>query len=129
VAADPETGNSPAMLLVAAWAVPGAAHVLQGRVVKGLVFFVCLTLMFACGLAFGGRLFAPQLADPLILLAGVAQWGLGLPRIFSGLLGWGAGTVTAATYEYGNTFLITSGLLNALVVLDAYDVATGRRPR
>jgi hypothetical protein len=33
----------------------------------------------------------------------------------------------AATYEYGNTFLIAGGLLNMLVMLDAFDRATGRR--
>jgi hypothetical protein len=39
----------------------------------------------------------------------------------------GQGVVTAATYEYGNTFLIVSGLLNMLVVIDAYDVRRGRK--
>ena len=37
----------------------------------------------------------------------------------------GAGTVTAASYEYGNTFLMTAGLLNFLVILDAFDIARG----
>ena len=31
------------------------------------------------------------------------------------------------TYEYGNTFLVAAGLLNSLVVLDAYDIALGRK--
>ena len=39
----------------------------------------------------------------------------------------GAGTVTAATYEYGNAFLMVAGLLNLLVVIDAYDIAMGRK--
>ena len=39
----------------------------------------------------------------------------------------GSGTVTAVTYEYGNCFLIVSGLLNFLVILDAYDIALGRK--
>ena len=39
----------------------------------------------------------------------------------------GNGTVTAVTYEYGNTFLMTAGLLNALVILDAFDIAMGRK--
>ena len=42
-------------------------------------------------------------------------------------MGLGHGVVTAASYEYGNTFLIVAGLLNMLVVLDAYDVALGRK--
>jgi hypothetical protein len=33
----------------------------------------------------------------------------------------------AASFEYGNTFTIASGLLNMLVCLDAYDVALGRK--
>ncbi len=39
----------------------------------------------------------------------------------------GAGLVTAVSYEYGNTFLMTAGLLNFLVILDAYDIAAGRK--
>jgi hypothetical protein len=35
--------------------------------------------------------------------------------------------VTAAAFEYGNAFLIVSGLLNMLVALDAYDVRLGRK--
>ena len=35
--------------------------------------------------------------------------------------------MTAASYEYGNTFVIVAGLLNMLVALDAYDVALGRK--
>jgi hypothetical protein len=31
------------------------------------------------------------------------------------------------TYEYGNTFLLIAGLLNYLVMLDAFDIAAGRR--
>ena len=38
-----------------------------------------------------------------------------------------AGDVRAVTYEYGNAFLIVAGLLNLLVVIDAYDVAMGRK--
>ena len=43
------------------------------------------------------------------------------------MAGAGAGTVVAPTYEYGNTYIIVAGLLNMLVVLDAYDIAMGRK--
>ena len=33
-----------------------------------------------------------------------------------------------ATYEYGNTFLLIAGLLNYLAMLDAFDIAAGRKP-
>ena len=35
--------------------------------------------------------------------------------------------MAAGTYEYGNTFLIVSGLLNTLVTMDAFDIAQGRK--
>jgi Family of unknown function (DUF6677) len=112
-----------------AWLVPGAGHFVQGQVRKAIVFFVVLVAMFLIGLGFGGRLFPVQIADPLIGLAAAGQWALGLPRIAAGLGRLGGGDVVAATYEYGNTFLIVSGLLNALIVLDALDLAHGRMPR
>ena len=39
----------------------------------------------------------------------------------------GAGNVIAQNFEYGNAFLIVAGLLNMLVVLDAFDIAQGRK--
>ena len=53
--------------------------------------------------------------------------GTGIPYFVASLLGLGNGVVTAATYEYGNTFVIVAGLLNMLVALDAYDIALGRK--
>ena len=120
---------NPLLVGVLAWWVPGAGHFLQGHVRKAVTFFVVLVAMFAIGLAFGGRLFPFQFADPLVFLIAVAEWTIALPRLVAGLGGWGAGNVVAVTYEYGNTFLIVSGLLNALVLLDAVDRATGRKPR
>ena len=52
---------------------------------------------------------------------------VGLPRLLGYFGSLGAGNVVASTYEYGNTFLIVAGLLNTLVVLDACDVAAGRK--
>ena len=83
--------------------------------------------MFAVGLSLQGRLFPFELSQPLVGLAAVASLGNGVPYFVASLLGLGKGVVTAATYEYGNTFVIVSGLLNMLVTLDAYDIALGRK--
>ena len=83
--------------------------------------------MFAIGLAIEGRVFPFQLAEPLAGLAAIADLGVGLPYFVAWALGLGAGRVLAVTYEYGNAFLIVAGLLNCLVVIDAYDVAMGRK--
>jgi hypothetical protein len=124
VSAEPGTLT---LVCLAAWAVPGAAHLWLGRRQKAIVFFVALVMMFALGLGLHGRIFPFEFSEPLVALAAGADIGLGVPWIVARILGVGAGQVTAVTYEYGNTFLIVAGLLNFLVMLDAFDVATGRK--
>ena len=115
------------LLCLAAWAIPGAGHLWQGRRAKGLIFLVALPLMFAIGLAVQGRLFPFDLSEPLVGLAAIADVGIGIPYFIANAMGFGAGEVRAVTYEYGNAFIIVAGLLNLLVVIDAYDIALGRK--
>jgi hypothetical protein len=103
------------------------AHLWLGRRSTGLVFLVALPVMFAIGLAIQGRLFPFDLSEPLVGLAALADLGIGIPYFLAGALGYGGGQVRAVTYEYGNAFVIVAGLLNMLVVIDAYDVALGRK--
>ena len=126
-AADETQSGALVLLCVASWAIPGAGHLWLGRRNKGLVFLVALPLMFAIGLALRGRIFPFDLADPLVALAALADFGIGLTYFIAAALGYGAGDVRAVTYEYGNAFLIVAGLLNVLVMIDAYDVALGRK--
>jgi hypothetical protein len=107
--------------------VPGLGHLWLGKRAKGLVFLVALPAMFALGLAFRGRIFPFDLSDPLVCLEAIADFGIGLTYFLAAPLGLGRGDVRAVGYEYGNTFLIVAGLLNSLVVIDAYDVAMGRK--
>ena len=116
-----------ALVCLLAWLIPGAGHLFQGRRDKGLVFLVALPLMFAVGLWLQGRLFPLEMADPLVFLGAIANRGIGVPYMVARMMDAGIGTVTAASYEYGNTFLMTAGLLNFLVILDAFDIAKGRK--
>lgn len=116
-----------ALVCALAWALPGAGHLWLGRRQKGIVFLASLPLMFVIGLALHGRIFPFVLSEPLVALAAVANLGIGLVYFAVKLAGWGSGMVTHVTYEYGNTFLIVAGLLNMLVVLDAFDIANGRK--
>ena len=125
-AAETPTGGL-ALLVLASWAVPGAGHLWLGRRSKGLIFLIALPAMFALGLALRGRLFPFDVSDPLGALAALADLGIGLVYFIAGALGSGVGDVRAVTFEYGNAFLIVAGLLNLLVVIDACDVARGRK--
>lgn len=115
------------IVCVLAWLIPGAGHLIQGRRSKGLILLIALPLMFAIGLWLDGRLFPLEMSDPLVFLGAIANRGVGLVYFIARAMDAGAGTVTAASYEYGNTFLMTAGLLNFLVILDAFDIAKGRK--
>lgn len=120
------TTAHPYLVCALAWAIPGAAHLLLGRR-KGMIFLLVLPGMFALGLALQGRIFPVDFSQVLVALAALADIGVGVPYFVARSLGYGAGNVIAVTYEYGNTFLIVAGLLNTLVVIDAYDIAVARK--
>jgi hypothetical protein len=125
-AAEETQSGGLVLLCLASWAVPGAGHLWLGRR-KGLVFLLALPVMFAIGLALRGRLFPIDFSEPLVALAALADMGVGITYFAASALGYGAGEVRAVTYEYGNAFLIVAGLLNLLVIIDAYDIALGRK--
>ena len=126
-AAEQTQSGGLVLLCVAAWLVPGAAHLWLGRRSKGVIFLVALPVMFAIGLAIQGRLMPFDFSEPLVCLAAGANLGMGVVYFAASALGYGVGDVRAVTYEYGNAFLIVAGLLNLLVVIDSYDVAVGRK--
>jgi hypothetical protein len=115
------------LVLLVAWLLPGAGHLWFGRRQKGVIFLVALPLMFFTGIWLQGRIFPFEFSEPLVGLAAVADAGSGLTWFVARALDLGNGLVTAATYEYGNTFMIVAGLLNFLVMLDAFDIGMGRK--
>jgi hypothetical protein len=122
-----QSATNTYLICATAWLVPGAGHLWLGRRQKGITFLVTLIAMFAFGLWIEGRLFPFQLSEPLVALSAFADIGIGLPYFIAKATNAGAGRVVAITYEYGNAFIIVAGLLNMLVVLDAFDIAQGRK--
>ena len=110
------------------WLVPGLAHILIGRWIRGLIFAVCVLAMFALGLAMHGKLYAAEFSEPLHMFAFIADIGAGVSYWIAARFGLGIGAITWPNYDYGTTYLWVCGLLNYLIVLDAYDIAQGRKP-
>lgn len=108
--------------------MPGVGHILLGRRGRGLVFFAAILAMFGLGLAMEGKLYDAVPDQPLHLFAFVANAGTGLLYILARALGQGRGVLSNPAYDYGTTYLWVAGLLNYLVVLDAFDIAQGRKP-
>lgn len=112
---------------VLAWAVPGLGHVVLGRAIRGLLFAVVILSLFIAGIALDGKVYEPVEGEPLSVLAAIGAAGAGIPYFLAHLGGFAGGNLESPYHDYGNTFTLVAGLLNLLVVLDAYDVAVGRR--
>jgi hypothetical protein len=122
--------------VAAGWLVPGAGHALVGCYRRAVLFFVLIGGSFFFGLMLHGKLFLPTgtadgkfpFYDLISVLWTFAQFGSGLCYLGSLAAGLGAKAMPeAVTYEYGNTFMFLAGLLNYLVVHDAFDIASGRK--
>ncbi|GBC77011.1 hypothetical protein HRbin08_00479 [bacterium HR08] len=112
-----------------AFIIPGAGHALLGRWIRGLLLFLAVMGMFLAGLfLFGGRLYTFNPEEPLSIFLVIANAGLGGTYALCALSRTGFEADPALrTYEYGNAFLLVAGLLNYLVILDAFDIAIGRK--
>ena len=124
--------------VLAAWLVPGAGHLVLGKTGRALLFFVTIAGAFVLGVSLHGHLYWPTPDassvlhfDLITVLWFFAEIGSGLCYIVSYALGIGTAPIPQAavspTFEYGNTFMFLAGLLNYLVIHDAFDIAAGRK--
>lgn len=123
-----EPKRSPVVAMILAWLVPGLGHFYLGRRRTAIAFAVIVLLTFLAGLSFQGRLYTIEDGQPLTILATFAVYGAGLLNLVArGLLENPGGTILAPTFEYGCAYLLTAGLMNLLLVLDAHDIAAGKK--
>lgn len=120
----------------AGWLVPGLGHLLQGKWGRALLLGGAVWGCFIAGFLMGGHLYkfsgAEQgVASLLQIPPMVGDLGSGLLYIVCWVLNIGfsheAQQAALPTFEYGWTFLLVAGLLNYLAMLDAFDIAAGRK--
>ncbi len=111
----------------AAWLVPGLGHLLVGRRARAVLFSALVLGTLATGLALDGNLYRVLPDQPLTLLGTFASMGIGAVYFVLRFLAGYQGDPVAASFEYGTAFVITAGLMNLLLVLDAWDIACGRK--
>ena len=113
--------------LVAGWLLPGGGHFLQGRWGRGGLLLGSIGLLFIFGLANEGSFFEPARGNPVDTLGFLGNLCAGLFYFGAKFSGY-TSTITAAPHaDYGSKFLIVAGLLNVLAILDAYDIAVGKK--
>ena len=119
----------PAVLV--AWLIPGGGHFLLKRPGRGGLIAASVVAMFLLGLMMRGALFTPQGND---LLTMVIYYGGFVGDLMSGLLyfltvwlGYNQPDVAGHVHDYGTKFLVAAGLLNVLAMVDAFEIATGKK--
>ena len=133
------TEKAPArawLMGTAGWLVPGLGHLLQGKWVRALLIAGAVWICFISGFLMGGYLFKYSGSEPgfsslLQIPPMVGNLGTGLLYIVCWLVEFGFAheeqQAALPTFEYGWTFLLVAGLLNYLAMLDAFDIAAGRK--
>jgi hypothetical protein len=114
-----------------AWLIPGGGHFLLKRPGRGAILAGCVALMFVLGLMMRGAMFQWQVGD---VLTTVIYCGGFIGDLMSGVLfllarafGYDQVDMAGHVHDYGTKFLVAAGLLNILAMVDAYEIATGRK--
>ena len=113
--------------LLAAWLVPGCGHLMLGKMKRGVIFLLIVLSAVAVGSLLEGNLYRVLPNQPLTMLATLGSMGMGSPYFILRYIFSYQGNVVAPGFEYGTAFLLTAGLMNLLLILDAWDIARGRK--
>lgn len=122
----PETGKL-VRLCVAAWLIPGAGHYMLRRRGRALILFLAILTMFAFGLVMKGQFFSTGSPSWLETLGYFGEMCVGLAMPVARFFNY-AGDTAFVSADFGTAFLVSAGMLNVLAILDAYDIALGRKP-
>lgn len=115
-------------LCVAGWLIPGCGHLLLGRKRRALILFASILSMFLLGLAMRGQFFTVQAGSYLRTLGFFGEMCVGVAMPTAMFFGYSGGNGLFPSSDFGTAFLVAAGMLNALTVFDAYDIAMGRKP-
>jgi len=120
---------APAVAL--AWLVPGGGHFLLKRPGRGALLSLSVVAMFLFGLMMRGAMFQPQSGDLLttIIYTGgfVGDVCSGMLYLLAVWLGYAQPDMAGHVHDYGTKFLVAAGLLNVLAMVDAYEIAAGKK--
>jgi hypothetical protein len=113
---------------IAAALIPGAGHFVLGRVGRGALFLVCIYGMVALGLLMKGHLYTWSDMDRLSHLYFLSDVGIGLLYPVLYIFNVGRELLPGQPlFEHANNFLAVAGLLNYLIIFDAFDIGMGRK--
>lgn len=121
-----ETGRL-VRVCVAGWLVPGLGHLVLGRTWRALILFASILTMFLFGLLMKGEFFSAHSPSYLQMLGYFGEMCVGVAMPAAKFFEY-SGDPFFVSSDFGTAFLVSAGMLNVLTVLDAYDIAMGRKP-
>jgi hypothetical protein len=136
VAEKSESNSTPpvskwAPVVALAWLIPGGGHFLLKKPARGGLLAASVTAMFLLGLMMRGAMFQPQIGDVLTTVIYVGGF---IGNLMSGILylltywlGYSQPDMAGHVHDYGTKFLVAAGLLNLLAMVDAFEIATGKK--
>ncbi len=117
--------------VILGWVIPGGGHFLLKRRGRGALILASVSLMFLFGMLMRGMMFTPEKGDLLTTLVNyggfVSDMASGALYFGASMFGYSQPDLTGAVHDYGTKFLVTAGLLNVLAMVDAYEIATGKK--
>ncbi|MDP9055514.1 MAG: hypothetical protein M3N93_14620 [Acidobacteriota bacterium] len=134
-AASPRASSQPIgvwlLPVLAAWIVPGGGHFLQKKIGRGALLLASIGLMFLFGMFMRGMMFSPEKGDILTTLINyggfICDMAAGVFYFAATMFGYAAPDMPGYVHDYGTKFLVTAGLLNILAMVDAYEIAVGKK--
>ena len=118
-------------IVALAWLIPGGGHFMLKRTTRAALLFGCCLVALLAGLMMRGAMFSPQTGDlftTLIYCGGfVANLCSGIFYLLTVWMGYAQPDVAGHVHDYGTKFLVGAGLMNLLAVVDAFEIATGRK--
>lgn len=118
--------------VLAGWIIPGAGHFMLKRTGRAALLFGAVLLMFLFGLSMSGMMFSPEKGPDyltsLINYGGfVCNLAAGGMYLLATMFGYAQPDMPGDVHDYGTKFLVTAGLLNILAMVDAYEIAAGKK--
>ena len=120
-----------AHVVAVAWLVPGGGHFLLKKRARAGLLALSVIAMFVMGLMMRGTMFQPRTGDlltTLIYCGGfLGDLASGVLYLLTVWLGYNQPDVAGFVHDYGTKFLVGAGLLNVLAMVDAYEIAVGKK--
>jgi hypothetical protein len=113
------------------WLIPGGGHFYLKKWNRGALLLFAIAGMFIFGLLMRGRMFEAGGGDTFTMLLNygglVGNVASGLLYFVTTWLGYSQPEMPGDVPDYGTKFLVCAGLLNILAILDAYEIAVGKK--